>query len=127
MKKCCRTHDVIGRIGGDEFAVIFWDIPTVSANAGGERRQNVGPPREAYVIAERFRKQISTTEHRSLGVSGKGTLTISGGLASFPQDGTTVEDLFELADRAMLDAKRSGKDRVYIVGKPNGNGTTASQ
>ena len=127
MKKCCRNHDVIGRIGGDEFAVIFWDIPSGSGTAERERRQNVEHPREAFVIAERFRKEISTTEHNFLGMAGKGTLTISGGLASFPQDGTTVEEIFEQADKAMLDAKRSGKNRVYIVGKPNGNGATAPQ
>ncbi|MGD8499656.1 MAG: GGDEF domain-containing protein, partial [Phycisphaerales bacterium] len=27
MQRCCRAHDVVGRIGGDEFAVVFWDDP----------------------------------------------------------------------------------------------------
>ncbi|UCF15743.1 MAG: diguanylate cyclase, partial [Phycisphaerales bacterium] len=27
IKRCCRAHDVVGRIGGDEFAVVFWDDP----------------------------------------------------------------------------------------------------
>ncbi|MHC4159089.1 MAG: sensor domain-containing diguanylate cyclase, partial [Planctomycetota bacterium] len=29
MQRCCRQHDVVGRIGGDEFAVIFWDDPHI--------------------------------------------------------------------------------------------------
>ena len=44
-------------------------------------------------------------------------LTISGGLASFPRDGSTIEELFRQADRALLEAKRSGKNRIYLVGR----------
>jgi PleD family two-component response regulator len=48
-------------------------------------------------------------------------LTISGGLASFPRDGRTIEQLFQQADKALLEAKRSGKNRIYLVGKPQSN------
>jgi PleD family two-component response regulator len=53
-----------------------------------------------------------------LGPKGRGVLTISGGLATFPDNGSTVEELFEQADKALLDAKRSGKNKIYLVGKP---------
>jgi len=53
-----------------------------------------------------------------LGPEGKGVLTISGGLATFPRDGSTMQELFTKADKALLDAKRSGKNRIYLVGKP---------
>ena len=53
-----------------------------------------------------------------LGPEGKGTLTISGGLASFPRGGSTTQELFQRADEALLEAKRSGKNRIYLVGKP---------
>jgi PleD family two-component response regulator len=53
-----------------------------------------------------------------LGPEGKGVLTISGGLASFPRDGSNIEELFQQADKALLEAKRSGKNRIYLVGKP---------
>ncbi len=53
-----------------------------------------------------------------LGADGIGVLTISGGLASFPRDGSTIQELFQQADKALLEAKRSGKNRIYLVGKP---------
>jgi PleD family two-component response regulator len=53
-----------------------------------------------------------------LGPKGKGILTISGGLASFPRDGSTIQQLFQQADKALLDAKRSGKNKIHLVGKP---------
>jgi PleD family two-component response regulator len=37
-------------------------------------------------------------------------------LAGFPRDGSTVEALFQRADEALLEAKRSGKNRIYLVG-----------
>ena len=120
MRSCCRAHDVVGRIGGDEFAVIFWDDPVLKdAPDQPERRSaHVDHPREAIVIARRFRKALEASDLALLGPGGKGVLTISGGLASYPQDGDNVEQLFEKADAALLEAKRSGKNRVYLVGSP---------
>jgi diguanylate cyclase (GGDEF)-like protein len=44
-----------------------------------------------------------------------GTITISGGLATFPWDGNTVESLLSKADAALLAAKRAGKNRIMSV------------
>ena len=63
-------------------------------------------------------KSLSASSKQGLGPEGKGVLTISGGLASFPRDGETIEQLFQQADKALLEAKRSGKNRIYLVGKP---------
>jgi two-component system cell cycle response regulator len=121
MLSCSRQHDVTARIGGDEFAVVFWDNPkdlkkqTPEEERRSEQQQH---PKESYVIAERFRKKVSSTKFSLLGSSGQGQLTISGGLATFPQDGKTAQELFEQADKAMLDAKRSGKNQIYLVGQP---------
>jgi diguanylate cyclase (GGDEF)-like protein len=124
MRRCCRAHDIIGRIGGDEFAVVFWDLPAGQSRQDklekvrSERRgANIEHPQEAFFISERFRKEISSAEFSFLGHEGKGVLTISGGLASFSHDGMTPAELLEQADRAMLEAKRSGKNRIYLVGK----------
>ena len=126
MRRSCRGHDVVGRIGGDEFAVIFWDDPqqkrAAAPSKSDERRSaNADHPAEAIIIAKRFVKELSKAEFSAfsgLGPEGKGVLTISGGLASFPRDGETIEELFQQADKALLEAKRSGKNRIYLVGKP---------
>ncbi|MHC4551391.1 MAG: GGDEF domain-containing protein [Planctomycetota bacterium] len=121
IRQCCRDHDVVARLGGDEFAVVFWDTcDGQSAEEIAERRtQNQHHPRQAQFMAQRFRKQISETAFEFLGPQGQGTLTISGGLSSFPVDGITAEELFEKADQAMLEAKRSGKNQIEIVGQPS--------
>jgi diguanylate cyclase (GGDEF)-like protein len=121
IRHCCREHDVVGRIGGDEFAVIFWDDPLrKKTGPQAERRsQYADHPREPIFIAERFRKELGNAELHLLGPQGKGVLTISGGLVTFPRDASTVKQLFEQADMALLDAKRSGKNRIYLVGTPN--------
>jgi diguanylate cyclase (GGDEF)-like protein len=129
MRRCCRGHDVVGRVGGDEFAVIFWDDPqqqrtAASAKSEERRSANADHPAEAITIAKRFVKELSTSGlsiFDGLGPEGKGVLTISGGLASFPRDGQTIEELFQQADKALLEAKRSGKNRIYLVGKPQSN------
>jgi len=124
MQRCCRGHDVVGRIGGDEFAVVFWDEPqpfTVPAKGAERRSARADHPKEAIFIAKRFVRELEKSELSALGglgPEGKGVLTISGGLASFPRDGSTAQELFQQADKALLDAKRSGKNRIYLVGKP---------
>ncbi len=119
IQRCCRAHDVVGRIGGDEFAVVFWDDPRRKPADESERRSaKADHPSEAISIAKRFVAELGKAELRLLGPDGKGVLAISGGLASYPRDGSTIEELFEQADRALLDAKRSGKNRIYLVGKP---------
>ena len=143
MRRCCRTHDVVGRIGGDEFAVIFWDDPYVqetsdSLKTGREMRDTnrerrsatTDHPEEAILIARRFVRELVKAPASlgnsggSLGPEGKGILTISGGLASFPRDGSSIQVLFEQADKALLEAKRSGKNRIYLVGSPQNSAST---
>ncbi len=122
MKRSCRTHDIVGRVGGDEFVVIFWDRPkNISAQTPDERRLQSEHPREPIFIADRFRSELKDSEFNELGKDGKGVLTISGGLASFPKDGDTVDILFAKADQALLGAKKSGKNRIYLVGENAGD------
>lgn len=125
MQKCCRKQDVIGRIGGDEFAVVFWNLPSgksIVLDTGPKterRRIESEHPTQVINICERFRRELNKTDLPALGAEGKGVLAISGGLATFPRDGSTVEELFSQADKALLEAKRSGKNRLYLIGSEN--------
>ena len=125
MQRCCRGHDVVGRIGGDEFAVVFWDEPQAMAEVAADDRERRSAmaehPKEVVSVARRFQKELGKAEFHLLGPEGKGELTISGGLASLGPGCSTAQELFEQADKALLIAKRSGKNRIYIVGRPEGN------
>jgi diguanylate cyclase (GGDEF)-like protein len=119
IRRSCRPHDVVGRIGGDEFVVIFWDVQDEKSTMTETDRRSLQSehPKEAILIASRFRAELKKAQLSLLGAESQGVLTISGGLASFPRDGSTAAELFEQADRALLEAKRSGKNRIYLVGK----------
>lgn len=121
IKRCCRSHDIVARIGGDEFAVVFWDLPVDYSKPEKERRTIGNHPQEVLFIAKRFIKELEQAELPFLGSRGKGTLTISGGLATFPRDGQSVEELFILADEALLDAKDNGKNKIYLVDSQSGS------
>ena len=117
MKRTCRDHDLVARISGDEFAVVFWDnepprVPRDPASGAPARI-----PQTPLQIAERFRRLLQSDEFTALGAKGQGTLTISGGLAVYPYDAQTAQDLIAAADRAlMFGAKRGGKNSIFLVG-----------
>ena len=116
MKRITRQHDIVARIGGDEFAVLFWDKDE-------PRSPGSKPPDSAVVLARRFIKALERHEFPSLGPHAVGALTISGGLASFPADGATCRELLRKANLAIKDAKQSGKSVIRIVGRLNESNT----
>ncbi|MCP4337617.1 MAG: GGDEF domain-containing protein [Desulfobulbaceae bacterium] len=129
IKRCCREHDIVARFGGDEFAVLFWDT-------GSQRKPYIPPTgkkqkattettspqnshsQQVLFMSNRFRRLFRTSEFPSLGPNANETLTISGGLANFPADGQTVTQMLEQADKALFNAKRNGKNRIYLAGRP---------
>ena len=107
MMTSVREHDVVARIGGDEFAVIFWD-------AEQPRRPHSRHPDDVLNAAKRFQRAV--VEHRFPKLLDKaaGNLTISGGLAGFPWDGRTPEELLEFADAMALRSKHQGKNAITV-------------
>jgi diguanylate cyclase (GGDEF)-like protein len=89
-----RDADVAARFGGEEFAVL---VP--------------GRGRDASIVAERLRTAIAAlspgpTSRHDL----SGPVTASAGIATFPIDARDSRELFEMADRALYEAKRRGRD-----------------
>jgi GGDEF domain-containing protein len=119
MRRCVRDHDLVARISGDEFAVVFWekDGPRTPRDPQGNAGAPGRPPQTPVQILDRFRRLLSTQTLNGLGPSGQGTLTISGGLAVYPWHAQSVAELIEAADKAlMFTAKKSGKNSIYLVG-----------
>ncbi len=114
MRTAMRKHDVVARVGGDEFAVIFWDHDS-------PRQPNSEHPHDVIKAAGRFREAVAAHRFPKLLDEAPGTLTISGGLASFPWDGRSAEELYQLADDMLLQSKRQGKNAItFGPGAKNG-------
>jgi len=84
------------RIGGEEFAILL-------ANTKKE---------EAFTLAERIR--VICKKYYFFLASTKKTVTISGGIASCPEDATTSNELIKYADYALYKAKREGRDKICL-------------
>lgn len=110
FRKHCRQHDIVARYAGDEFVVVFWDAE--EPRVAGSRH-----PTDVLSVLRRVKKALASQQFPMLGPEAVGKVTISGGLASFPWDARTAEGLLERADQALLQAKRAGKNRIFLVGQ----------
>jgi diguanylate cyclase (GGDEF)-like protein len=93
-----RTSDIVARYGGDEFIVFLPETPLAGAN----------------VVAERIRHAMATMPLAEGAAQVECTVSI--GIASFPEDGSTLDAIIARADRAMYHAKQSGRNRVVRFG-----------
>jgi GGDEF domain-containing protein len=117
MRRSCREHDLVARISGDEFAVVFWEKEGPRQPYEPRPATAARLPATPRTVFERCRKLLASQDFAALGATGQGTLTISGGLAVFPYEAGTPEQLIELADsRLMFGAKKAGKDSLFLVG-----------
>src|SRR2546427_13253375 len=90
-----RAEDVICRYGGEEFSII---LPEASAEDAAKR---------ANVLRDEVRKLTIRYLDQNLD-----PVTLSIGLATFPQHGSTGEQLLRIADQCLYQSKAAGRDRV---------------
>ncbi len=90
LQKNIRDVDAIARYGGEEFVML---IPDADKEA-------------AFSLAERLREELAKVKLDNLP-----PITVSLGIATFPTDGTDVDDLIKKADAAMYAAKRAGRNK----------------
>lgn len=103
MRSSVREHDVVARIGGDEFAVVFWDKEP-------KRQPGSRHPVDVAYAAERFQQAVCNHRFPKLADQAMDRLTISAGLATYPWDGTTPDQLIDVADRMLIHSKQQGKN-----------------
>jgi diguanylate cyclase (GGDEF)-like protein len=88
-----RAIDLVAKFGGDEFVIILPQTPREGA----------------CVLAERINQAV---EQKPFPLVDAGMITISVGVATFPENGSTAGELLEAADMALYAAKQSGKNQV---------------
>jgi diguanylate cyclase (GGDEF)-like protein len=90
IRETIRTMDIAGRYGGEEFAILLPEADTA----------------EAVRSAERLRQSVEDLFRPDVG------LTVSVGVASFPDHAGTIGGLVKAADKALYAAKAQGKNRT---------------
>ena len=98
ISEACRRVDVPARYGGEEFAIILPATPKLGTQ----------------MVAERVREMVE--QQLGYGETGAG-LTISAGVATYPGDAGSSDELIRRADEALYRAKSRGKNRVEIFGE----------
>lgn len=94
MKNNFRKHDICCRVGGEEFTVfVVHDDPQI-----------------AYLAAERLRKTVEQYEMPLIG-----NITVSIGIASWPQDAEEISAVMKLADQKLYQAKHEGRNCIRTV------------
>jgi|CZCB01.1.fsa_nt_gi diguanylate cyclase (GGDEF)-like protein len=95
MKECTRATDIIARYGGDEFAIIS---PQTSKESSKK-------------IAERIRNNVLVNP-KFLPYNAK--VSLSMGIAAYPDDGQTIEEIQQKVDEALYVAKARGKNYIHL-------------
>ena len=94
FRQTTRQVDSVARYGGEEFVVMLLEANMATA----------------MLVAERIRARVAEQD------LGQGTLTLSIGVAEYPDGGDTPEELIATADAAMYKAKNAGRNQVVVAG-----------
>lgn len=98
LRSTCRAYDIVTRYGGEEFAVLVTGADR--ANASG--------------VADRIVSKVRAAKFSGEESLPSGSLTVSVGMAAYPWDATTPEELLRCADQALYEAKGDGKDTIRV-------------
>lgn len=96
LRQTLRPTDLVARFGGEEFVCV---LPGVDAQTAAN-------------VADRVREALAQAVDRSGGPA----FTSSFGVAGFPHHGATLEELVQVGDQALYEAKKNGRDRVEVAG-----------
>jgi diguanylate cyclase (GGDEF)-like protein len=96
LRHSVREDDVVARYGGEEFVIVY-----VGANKDNALR-----------LAEKLRHEVEGHPFPHGARQPNGAVTLSGGVASFPEDARSYTDLLRCADEALYEAKGSGRNRI---------------
>jgi diguanylate cyclase (GGDEF)-like protein len=97
LRDMVRPDDTPARYGGEEFIVILPQTPKDGA----------------LVLAERIRAAVETHPYPNKESQPLKTVSLSGGVSTFPDDGRSSTDLIAAADAALYRAKKEGRNRVF--------------
>jgi diguanylate cyclase (GGDEF)-like protein len=98
LKRVVRRGDVVVRYGGDEYIVI---LPNTDKKT-------------AAIIAERIRREVNKEPFYAFD-NKKFSLSITSGVATYPDDAQSRDELIGKADKAMYKGKLSGRDKVVLA------------
>jgi diguanylate cyclase (GGDEF)-like protein len=94
-----RVNDFVARYGGEEFAVVLVDAPKLTA----------------FQVAEKLRERVAAHPFPHADGQPGARLTISIGVAAFPEDAADAEGLVRAADAALYKAKAAGRNTVVLA------------
>jgi diguanylate cyclase (GGDEF)-like protein len=98
IRESSRKNSTVARYGGEEFIVM---LPGITKD-------------DAFIYAERLRETIAQYPFQQREKQPLGFISISGGIASFPEDGDSINKVIQQADILLYQAKSEGKNRVLL-------------
>ncbi|MFZ5353742.1 MAG: GGDEF domain-containing protein [Bacillota bacterium] len=100
LKKACRSFDIVSRVGGEEFTILLLDCSM----------------KEAEEAAERIRSMVENN-HFKISKNRTVDMTISVGIAVYPDISCNKNELIKNADTALYKAKQTGRNKVVVYNK----------
>jgi two-component system cell cycle response regulator len=97
LRGSARRSDIVARYGGEEFVIILTETRVY----------------EAVAKLDALREEVGKLPIETPRASWPGKLTMSAGVASWPDDGAWPDELLHAADDRLLAAKRAGRNRVF--------------